>query len=75
MPAKSDKKVVVLNGDDWSGVYVDGKLVYENHGIPLRELAKHAGVEVVDVDGGDEAWEPYGYRCPRTLGDFKPQKG
>ena len=72
--ARSDKKVghqvVVLDGDDWSGLYVDGKLVYENHTIPLRVLAEHLGIKVINVPG-EEGWEPYGYRCPEALNDFK----
>jgi hypothetical protein len=67
-------KKVVVQGDDWCGLYVDGKLVYENHSIPLRELAKHLGFEILDA-GGEDAFEPYGYRCPETLAGFKfPKK-
>jgi hypothetical protein len=66
------KKVVVLDGDDWSGLYVGGKLVYEGHKVPLHELSKALGFEVVNVEPEDgEEWAEYGYRCPDELSDFK----
>jgi len=68
------KEVVVLSGDDWSGLYVDGKLVYENHSIPLHELAKAIGFKLVHVEGEEEAWAAYGYQCPRQLAEFKQPK-
>jgi len=76
--ARADKKVVerqvvVLDGDDWSGLYIDGKLVYENHRILLHELAKHLGFKIINVPG-EKAWESYGYQCPEALEDFKPSE-
>lgn len=69
-----NKEVVVLLGDDWSGIYVDDKLVYENHSIPLHELAKAIGFKLVHVDSEKEAWAEYDYRCPRQLAEFKQPK-
>ncbi len=71
--ARADKKVVVVDGDDWKGLYVNGKLVYENHSIPLRELAEHLGFKIVSLDGED-VFEPYGNQCPRDLKDLKLPK-
>lgn len=30
--------VVVTNEDDWSGFYINGKLKFEGHDIPISEL-------------------------------------
>lgn len=32
------KQVVKVTGDDWSGIYIDGKLVTEGHSIPFHDL-------------------------------------
>ena len=38
-------QVSIANGDDWVGVYVDGRLEYEGHSIPdfewLNIIKKH----------------------------------
>lgn len=31
-------KITVLNGEDWSGLYIDDVLEYEGHDIPWFEL-------------------------------------
>jgi len=33
--------VVLLQADDWQGLYVDGKLVLEEHRIAPRDIAQH----------------------------------
>lgn len=37
--------IVLVNSDDWQGIYIKGKLVYENHSISCQEFIKHAGLE------------------------------
>ena len=39
----SKKTVVWLVGTDdgWSGIYIDGKRVHENHGISIRDFMDH----------------------------------
>ena len=37
------KSVAVVEGDDWSGIYVDGKLVSEGHSVHWRYFAEAIG--------------------------------
>lgn len=39
MDAPSTKKVHIVEGDDWQRIYLNGKAVYENHGIETSALA------------------------------------
>lgn len=33
-------KIVYVDADDWCGLYVNGKLAYENHSIPTVTFAE-----------------------------------
>lgn len=39
MAKKKDEVILATNGDDWEGLYVNGKLVTEDHKIRLQDLA------------------------------------
>ncbi len=44
------KITLVSNGDDWAGLYVDGKLFTEGHSITARDLVNAAGIEADHID-------------------------
>ena len=59
-------EVALVSNDegDWMGVYIDGRLVYENHSIDEDHLLDLLGIEytrVTDVD-----CEQYGGSLPNT---------
>lgn len=48
-------KFTIACGDDWQGLYKDGKLVYENHSIDAGQLAKYAGLNL-EYRSVDSEW-------------------
>ena len=49
-------KAIIISASDWEGLFVDGKLVYENHEIErgvLRGLCKEYKLEFTEIE---EAW-------------------
>lgn len=46
-------KLELVVGDDWEGLYVDGRLACEGHSVTLQDLARVVGLQLVcsDVDG------------------------
>lgn len=48
------KDIVYVMGDDWEGVYIDGKLVNENHSVNwpyvLKQLGHYVSVKEVDYE-------------------------
>lgn len=32
------KEVTIANFDDWQGIYIDGKLIYENHDLSYKDV-------------------------------------
>lgn len=66
---KSTKKIVFVTADDWEGLYVDGKLRFENHSIRPYNIAQV--LEDCEVISCDEEWlEERGF-LPENLGDVK----
>ena len=63
-------KITVTDGDDWKGLYVDGKLVYEGHSIPIHEFAKAANIDFDFVEADDEWLEEVG-SFPKNLSEVK----
>ena len=39
------KSVQLVYGDDWKGLYVNGKLAYEGHSITPKEILDAIGIE------------------------------
>lgn len=50
---KPSVKVVIADNDDWHGLYIDGKLVKQDHRIEPKDVLKALGVEYysLEVDG------------------------
>jgi hypothetical protein len=65
--------LTLVSIDDWQGFYVDGKLVFEGHSVPLRDAFLAAGLELEDrgLDGTnfERALQTYGHPLPQHLSD------
>lgn len=59
---------VLVHGEDWSGLYLNGKLVYENHSISSETLLDCLEIPY-DVRWVNEDWLFDFGSLPRTLGD------
>jgi hypothetical protein len=67
------REVVIVNGDDWKGVYIDGKLRYEGHNIRPEELLKLLGINCRDFECDLNWLEDLG-NLPEDLKDVKLPK-
>lgn len=64
------KKIVIVSGDDWEGLYIDGKIVDQGHRLRLEEVLRLLGFDV-DCKEADNEWlEQYG-NLPDKLKDVK----
>lgn len=47
----SKKIIIVTNGDDWEGLYLDGKLITEGHSVSPRDIcnALNINMELVEL--------------------------
>lgn len=52
-------KIVVLFVDDWSGLYVNGELKYEDHSIDINQLSGYVPIESIEKREADN--EIYNY--------------
>ena len=45
-------KITIAKFDDWEGLYINGKLVSQDHKITIKELAAHINldIELKEVD-------------------------
>ena len=59
-----------VRGDDWEGLYLQGKLVEEGHRVRMEEIFRHLGVQVEFIEA-DEAWLCERGRLPEDLKDVK----
>ena len=66
-------EVVIVNGDDWKGVYIDGKLRYESHSIRPEELLRLLGINCRDFEC-DLNWLEEEGNLPENLDDVKLPK-
>ena len=67
------KEIVLVKGDDWQGLYIDGILMSEDHSISIEDFAEVVGIKLskkyVDLD-----WlEDNGY-LPKLLENVVYQK-
>jgi hypothetical protein len=49
------KRVVFVDGDDWQGLYVDGKLKIEAHTISACDVLEELGLDF-DIAYPNEEW-------------------
>jgi hypothetical protein len=62
--------IVIADADDWKGLYIDGKLIYQDHEIRpatiFREVTKrYKDISFSDVEFGD--LDKYGGSFPKNL--------
>lgn len=63
-------KFVIVNADDWQGLYKDGELVTEGHSVELHELASAADIELEELEA-DVYFDGYDHsRCPQSLDEI-----
>jgi hypothetical protein len=48
---KMGKRVDFVDGDDWEGLYIDGKLVLQDHSISAWEVIKLLAFEHIEPGG------------------------
>ena len=72
------KKVVLVLGDDWNGLYIDGKLEIENHSLSayqaLQTLSLNSHDFQLDQIVADEEWLEQKGCLPEELSDVKESK-
>ena len=58
MKKDNNKKIHLVSGDDWEGLYINGNLVTEGHQITNEELLEILGVDfntsLADIDWLEE---------------------
>lgn len=67
------KDIRVISGDDWVGLYIEGKLEAQGHSVSLADFAEAIDVKI-DVEHVDDAGQEYldrmGY-FPDTLKEWR----
>ncbi|SDQ98358.1 hypothetical protein SAMN05519103_00304 [Rhizobiales bacterium GAS113] len=66
--------VTIVDGDDWSGLYIDGKLQTEGHSIPVQNAlrsVRELGPFTVMCIEADSDWLYDEGNLPRDLVDVK----
>lgn len=72
------KQVVLVGGDDWEGLYIDGVLYRQNHSLYPRDILE--ALEEADVDlmisfvKAKERWLEKVGRLPLLLKNVKKEK-
>lgn len=51
--------ILVSNGDDWEGLYVNGKLVQQDHSLSARDVLSLIGIDI------EQRWVSYDYTAER----------
>jgi hypothetical protein len=69
MPEKKPK-INVVSADDWYGLYIDGKLVTENHSLRWSDVLQALGIKY-NWDAVDEEWMEEHGRLPENFKDVK----
>jgi len=69
---QDDIKIVFLNTDDWSGIYVDGELKSEGHSMTAYDMLEILKIKHESIYVGDEKFEElFGSSCPDTFDEVK----
>jgi len=67
-----DKEIFLVVGDDWKGIYHNGKLISEGHSLDLYYVLEKLGYSIgaVFIDD-EETWDSFGNSCPEDLEEVK----
>lgn len=66
-------KITFVNGDDWEGLYINGKLIMENHCLDVFRVLNAIGIDYNFLDA-DVEWLVNLGRLPENLTDVKEAK-
>jgi len=67
---KKKNIVFVTSNCDWEGLYINGKLVMENHMLDLRDVLKRLDIKCDFIEADDEWLFEHGV-LPKNLSDVK----
>ena len=67
---KTKPKYTLISGDDWCGLYKNGKLVTEGHSIKLTDFAKIIGIDL-EVKWINQDWLENRGCLPKELSEVK----
>lgn len=65
-----ENKITIIEGDEWTGVYVNGKLKYQNDHVELKHVLKSIGIKS-EVKYADLEWLGQEGVFPHNLKDCK----
>ena len=63
-------KISIVSGDDWSGIYIDGKLVFQNSELRPSDILKAVGLSCERIYINSSELEEIG-ELPENLEDVK----
>ena len=64
-------KVVIVDGDSWKGLYIDGELVLEDHRLSLVKVIEAVTGECPECVEADFDWIAERGAFPRKLSDVE----
>jgi len=67
------KKITLVDGDDWKGLYINDKLIIENHSLSIYDILDAIGVKY-QYFPVDEDWLGEHGTLPDNLSDVKEYK-
>lgn len=69
--AIDNKELVMIEGDDWEGLYKDGELIDQGHRLEVKNVLRGLGYKIDATYLEENEWEAIGNSCPRTLDEVK----
>jgi len=73
MAKKKTPKIALVDGDDWQGLYVDGKLLQQGHVISSDDILKATGIDY-DYIFADIDWLGERGDLPDNLNEVKKEE-
>lgn len=65
--------IVIASYDDWEGIYADGKLKYQSHGITYHDVLDVLNIPYESLSVED--MEKIGSSFPKNLDELKKRMG
>jgi hypothetical protein len=66
-------KITIVDGDDWKGLFVDGKCVLQDHRLEVRQVLAALDIMFSEVEA-DSEWLAENGQFPEHLDDVKLRK-
>ena len=67
-----NKKLILMRGDDWEGIYYEGKLLYQGHSINWYDVLKKLGYATkLKYIESEEDWKELGWSLPENIEDVQ----